>query len=95
MLVLNYNHLGNTNPNIVVLTTSLPVIGSTILGLDESSVTASWGHAGNTLMGDFDFLESRWYCKTSNHSRVIHFKTDEGTWMSVDISPEDKWIAFD
>lgn len=27
--------------------------------------------------------------------RTIDFDTDEGTWMSVDISPNGKWIAFD
>lgn len=25
----------------------------------------------------------------------VDFKTDEGTWMSVDISPDGQWIVFD
>ena len=28
-------------------------------------------------------------------TRDISFETDEGTWMSVDISPNGKWIVFD
>ncbi len=28
-------------------------------------------------------------------TRVIDFTTDEGTWMSVDVSPDGQWIVFD
>lgn len=28
-------------------------------------------------------------------TRIIEFETDEGTWMSLDISPNGKWIVFD
>lgn len=28
-------------------------------------------------------------------TREIDFTTDEGTWLSVDLSPDGKWIAFD
>lgn len=28
-------------------------------------------------------------------TRVIDFTTDEGTWMSVDVTPEGQWIVFD
>ncbi|SVE14116.1 uncharacterized protein METZ01_LOCUS466970, partial [marine metagenome] len=28
-------------------------------------------------------------------TRDISFNTEEGTWMSVDISPDEKWIVFD
>ena len=28
-------------------------------------------------------------------TREIDFETDEGTWMSVDMSPDGQWIAFD
>src|SRR5688572_4857668 len=28
-------------------------------------------------------------------TREIDFETDEGTWMSVDLSPDGRWIAFD
>ena len=28
-------------------------------------------------------------------TRTIDFETDEGTWMSVDVSPDGRWIVFD
>ncbi len=28
-------------------------------------------------------------------TRTIDFTTDEGTWMSIDVSPDGSWIAFD
>ncbi len=28
-------------------------------------------------------------------TRVIDFETDEGTWMSLDVSPDGQWIVFD
>src|SRR5580658_7083344 len=33
--------------------------------------------------------------KARGHTRDIDFTTSEGTWMSVDISPDGQWIAFD
>ena len=29
------------------------------------------------------------------NTREIDFTTDEGTWLSVDISPDGRWIVFD
>ena len=28
-------------------------------------------------------------------TRVIEFDTDEGTWTSLDVSPDGQWIVFD
>ena len=28
-------------------------------------------------------------------TREIDFTTDEGTWLSVDISPDGRWVVFD
>jgi hypothetical protein len=33
--------------------------------------------------------------KARGRTREIDFTTNEGTWMSVDISPDGQWIAFD
>lgn len=74
-LVLNYLHLGNTNPALVVKTNSLPLQGSTTLGTDESASTTTWGNVSNAYLSIFPFSELRFFAKTTAHSRVIHFKT--------------------
>lgn len=33
--------------------------------------------------------------KARGQTRLIDFTTDEGTWMSVDIAPDGRWIVFD
>jgi hypothetical protein len=81
-LVLNYLHAGNTNPALVVKTNSLPIIGSTTLGTDESGSTATWGHASPSYLNSFTFTELRFYGKTSGHSRILHFKTSHANTIS-------------
>lgn len=81
-LVLNYLHQGGTNPNLLVKTTSLPLLGSTNLGVDESLSTTTWGHAAPSLMNSLSFNELRFYAKTSNHTRVIHFKTSHSNTLN-------------
>lgn len=73
-LVLNYLHKGGTSPSASASLT-LPVIGSTTLGTDESSNSTVWGHASNLAMTSLDFDTTRFYCKTNNHSRIMDFKT--------------------
>lgn len=80
-LVLNYLHLGGTNPAISVLSTSLPLMNSSTLGIDESG-TQYWGHAGNSLMNALNFTEVRFYGKTNGHGRIIHFKTSHAGTIS-------------
>lgn len=74
-LVLNYMHQAGTAPAQAHLSTKLPVINSTTLGSDESSLANSWGHVIPSYLNTFDFTELRFYCKTNGHSRVMHFKT--------------------
>ena len=74
-LVLNYLHLGGTNPALKTLSNSLPLLGSTSLGVDESASTTTWGHIIPTYLNAFTFSELRFYAATSGHSRIIHFKT--------------------
>lgn len=73
-LVLNYLHKGNTNPVLNPRTSSLPLMSSNTLGTDESG-TNFWGHSAPSYLNNFIFSELRFYGKTSNHNRVIHFKT--------------------
>jgi hypothetical protein len=74
-LVLNYLHAGGTNPALVTKTNSLPLLGLTTLGTDESSSTTTWGHVSNSYLSSFTFTELRFYGKTSGHSRIMNFKT--------------------
>ncbi len=74
-LVLNYLHLGGTNPGLTEKTTSLPLQGSTTLGVDEQGHATNWGHTTPAYLTKFPFTELRFYGRTSLHSRVIHFKT--------------------
>lgn len=40
--------------------------------------------------------EKKWdVTEPRGETRVISFTTDEGTWMSLDISPDNKWLYFD
>lgn len=73
-LVLNYNHLTGTNPALNIRTNSLPLMGNIGLGVDESGTTF-WGHASNTLFNALDVSEVRFYGLTSNHNRIVNFKT--------------------
>jgi len=74
-LVLNYLHKATTNPVLSVKTNSLPLLGATTLGLDESTSSTTWGHISNSYLNSFTFTQIRFYAKTSAHSRIIHFKT--------------------
>ncbi len=73
-LVLNYNHLGFTNPALRVFTDSLPLQGETVLQWDESG-TRFWGHADTFLMNSIPFDEVRFLGYTDSHGRIIDFKT--------------------
>ena len=74
-LVLNYLHQGGTEPAQLTRSTNLPLYGTNTLGTNESG-TSYWGHASNSMMTALTFTTLRFYAKTSNHSRIIHFKTN-------------------
>jgi hypothetical protein len=81
-LVLNYLHKINTYPALGPKSKSLPLLGSTSLGTDESSSVVNWGHVTPAYLTTFPFTEVRFYGKTSSHSRVIHFKTSHAGTIS-------------
>lgn len=72
-LVLNYNHKGGTNPDLLVRTYDLPILSNFALGTDESG-TEYWGHFSNSLASKISFQQMRFYGETNNHNRKIHFK---------------------
>jgi hypothetical protein len=81
-LVLNYLHLGGTNPTLTEKTSSLPLLGSTTLGVDEQGNATTWGHTTPAYLTKFTFSELRFYGKTTSHGRVIHFKTNNTNTIS-------------
>ena len=75
-LVLNYNHRAATNPELDVRLDSLPLLGRESLGQDESLEQEFWGHAGNEMLRSLTgFRELRFQCRSSENTRVMHFKT--------------------
>lgn len=81
VLVLQYVHQGGTNPGLTILGAgaNLPVTSTAALGTSESGVAARWGHAGTAAMSQFGGdIETRWFGRTSGHSRVVHFRTSVG-----------------
>jgi hypothetical protein len=73
-LVLNYLHVGGTNPQLYNSPDALPWLVSSALGDDEQG-TFSWRHAQNRLFAKLAVTELRFYGVTSAHPRVLHFKT--------------------
>ena len=80
-LVLNYSHLGNTNPPLTIMADKLPLLDEkTVVGTDESASKTLWGHAGNALLKKFTFRELRFYCASNdNNGRIINFRTSDPT----------------
>ncbi|MCE3008912.1 MAG: hypothetical protein LW884_11285, partial [Bacteroidetes bacterium] len=81
-LVLNYNHIRNTDPALTVRSNNLPRQGSTDLGvpvLPGEAGTNNWGHASRTLMAALQFSRLRFFARTHVHNRVIHFTIDDPT----------------
>ena len=81
-LVLNYLHQGGTNPALVVKTNTLPLLGATALGIDESASATTWGHVAPSYLNSFSFTELRFYGKTSSHTRILNFKTNHSATLS-------------
>jgi Fibrinogen beta and gamma chains, C-terminal globular domain len=81
-LVLNYLHKGGIDPALKIFTASLPVLGSTTLGTDESNSTTTWGHVSNAYLNKFTFAELRIYGATNAHNRIINFKTSHSGTIS-------------
>lgn len=79
MLVLNYVHAGGTNPNVNAKTADLPLLDSDMLGSDESTNLAHWGHAAPAMMANVAFTEVMFHCRTSAHTRLTNFKSSQAS----------------
>lgn len=81
-LVLNYLHAGGTNNPLVLKTNTLPLLGSTTLGTDESASSTNWGHTSPAYLNSFTFSELRFFGKTNANTRIMHFKTSHSGTIS-------------
>lgn len=77
-LVGNYLWASYTAAVPIVRTNNLPIQNGTSLGSHGSLLSGGiyWGNASNSLLNALAFSEIRLFCKTSAHSRVVHFKTN-------------------
>ncbi|SMF25551.1 fibrinogen-like YCDxxxxGGGW domain-containing protein [Pseudobacteriovorax antillogorgiicola] len=75
-LVLNYLHLADSNPPQSYRVQSLPHKSSDDLGIDGSLNAEQWGQATPALLNLMNYSEIRFFCITSMHERMVHFKTD-------------------
>lgn len=60
---------------------------ATVLGL--LTAVASGASAQERGPADWDVTQAR------GDTRTVDFTTDEGTWLSVDVSPDGTWMVFD
>lgn len=58
-------------------------------GLTLTGTTAAVAQASGSQAREWDVTQPR------GQTRDIDFTTSEGTWMSVDVSPDGRWVAFD
>ncbi|WP_460190682.1 fibrinogen-like YCDxxxxGGGW domain-containing protein [Urechidicola sp. KH5] len=73
-MVLNYvRNQASGNSSLRMLTSYLPLLGSSTLGDDETGSSAYWGHAVPSLLGNFSFNELRFYGQETVGS-VVDFK---------------------
>lgn len=82
-LLLNYSHKANTNPPLALRTTDLPLLAGDTLGTDESALVKNWGHASNLMLSNFAVKELRFYCRSSQNPRIIHFKTQDANCITA------------
>lgn len=82
-LILNYSHKANTNPALSIRTQDLPIFGADVLGQDESIQAKNWGHAGNALLARFAVKELRFYCRSSQNPKIVHFKSADAACIAA------------
>lgn len=82
-LLLNYVHKGGTNPALKLFKASLPLFGGDTLGSDESAQANVWGHASPGLLAKFAVKELRFYCRSTENARVLHFKTTDANCLKA------------
>jgi Tol biopolymer transport system component len=72
-----------TRPN------ALLVLSAVLVSILLAAPAATARQAGQDRAQDWDVTLAR------GQTRDIAFTTDEGTWLSLDVSPDGRWIVFD
>jgi hypothetical protein len=76
-LILNYVHKGATNPSLAPRKDSLPLLGSSTLGSDESMLSMNWGHAAPSLVAALAPKALRFYGRIALRDAIIDFSTND------------------
>ncbi len=71
----------------LILTLVVAAVVMASVTLDSTVLYAGQGQQGN---GDNDRKPL-----PLEESRIFHLETDEGSWVSLDVSPDGEWIVFD
>ncbi len=74
LMVLNYLHRSGNNANLSIYNNRLPILSGALLGTDESG-SPFWGHSSNELFASLAGDELRFFGRSGNHNRVMHFRT--------------------
>ncbi len=80
-LILNYLHRGGTNPALEVRPDSLPLLGASELGTDESA-SVNWGHAAAKLVAALEPSALRFRAKMAGSAQAIDFTTSDAGCIS-------------
>lgn len=78
LLILRYNHLGGTNPDLRQIDHGdfpIPLKTDDLLTYNDERETASWGHVSNEYLSIFKVSEVAFFGITSAHDRVVNFKS--------------------
>ncbi len=80
LMVLNYLHGSGNNSELNVYDDRLPILSGALLGSDESG-SLFWGHSSNKLFASLAGDELRFFGRSGNHNRVMHFRTSHAATM--------------
>lgn len=92
---MSFSLLKNRNRGLIVLPAVL-LAGAVLAATGKSSTITTWNHeipADTTRKDTVKYTEYK--SLPLKPERKIAFATNEGTWMSVDVSPDGQSIAFD
>ena len=87
-------HSTNNPPDAMRISVPFQLFASFLLFAAAVVAGPPDGHAqtpipDDALVDDWDVTDAR------GQTRTIDFEVDEGTWMSLDVSPDGQWLVFD